>query len=87
MNMTEPEPNWGKIMAERRKNLPAMREGQLMEARDILNKIARMSANAEGSPFVTALRFNREELLEIQSVLRKWVERDAEFLLEALHGR
>jgi len=86
--MTEPEPvDWQKGMAERRKNLPAIRQDMLIEARAVLNRIARMPANADGTPFVTALSFNREELVEIQAVLRSWVERDSELLLEVLHGR
>jgi hypothetical protein len=81
------EADWQKIMAERRKNLPAMRERMLTEGRDILFRITRMPANDDGTPFVTALSFNREEILEIQSVLRKWLERDSELLLEASDGR
>jgi hypothetical protein len=86
--MTEQQPiDWKKGMAERRKNLPVMRENVLNEARDILNRIARMPANAEGTPFVTALQFGREELSEIQSILRSWIQRDGELLLEANDGR
>jgi len=82
--MTEPEQDWQKIMAERRKNLPAIRQNMLVEARDILNQIMRMPANAQGTPFVTALQFNREELVEIQAVLRSWLQRDEASLQEAL---
>lgn len=84
--MTEPEPDWQKIMAERRKNLPAMRENMLIDARDTLEQIARMPANAAGAPFVTALQFGREEIFEVQRVLRSWLQRDAELLLEASNG-
>lgn len=86
--MTEPEAvDWKKGMAERRANLTAMRENMLREAHDILNRIARMPANDEGTPFVTALQFGREELFEIQNVIRSWVQRDDELLLEASNGR
>jgi len=86
--MTESEPvDWAKGMAERRAHLPAIRQNMLVQARDILNRIARMPANTEGTPFVTALSFNREELFEIQNVLRSWVQRDGELLLEASNGR
>ena len=59
----------------------------LTEARDILNRIARMPANAQGTPFVTALQFNREEIFDIQNVIRSWLQRDGELLLEASNGR
>jgi len=79
--------DWQKVMAGRRANAPAMRENMLIDARDTLERIARMSANDEGLPFATALSFNREEILEIQSVLRSWLQRDGELLLEASNGR
>jgi len=84
--MTEPEPDWQKLMAERRKNLPAMRERALIDSRDTLIRIARMPADDSGTPFMTALRFNREELVAIQDVLVDWVRRNDELVQEALHG-
>lgn len=86
--MTEQEPvDWVKTAAERRAHLPVMRGSMLIAARDTLNRIVRMPANTDGSPFVSALSFNREELMEIQSVLRNWIQRDDVSLMEELHGR
>ena len=76
--MTEPEPDWPKIMAERRKNLLAICQHAQAEAHYILDKIARMSANAQGTPFATALQFDRKEMEDIQAVLRDWLQRTQE---------
>ena len=74
-------------MAERRKNLPIVRQELLIEARDLLIRIARMPGDEKGTPFVTALQFNSKELFAIQDMLRSWIERDSGLLMEALHGR
>ena len=72
------EPDWPKIMAERRKNLLAIRQHAQGEAQNILDRIARMSANAQGVPFATALQFDRKEMEDIQAVLRDWLQRTQE---------
>jgi hypothetical protein len=86
--MTESEPpvDWAKIGAQRRANLPAMRERALVDARDTLIKIARLPVDDKGTAFLTAVSFNREELVAIQDLLVGWAQRNDELLKEALHG-